>query len=223
MISIIESCQPREGALEGTFNLEAQVMSHYRGRGGRIDNIYTDNDQFFRDGTAPTNGINFVLLEAFSRLSGDNSAPAIYRLETAFGGGKTHTLIALTHLAFLRERNRRRRGTADRRSAAALPRRMQRRRSRRGRAGGASAARAGDLQRADKQSFAQKVAAVLNEASTRYEFDCLVLVAPAHAFGDLRQALDAPTQRKITAQLQKDLTKVPDANLAEHLANLSST
>jgi len=103
--SIIESCRPREGILQGTFNPEvftaslSQVIAHYRGRGGPIDNLYTDADQFFRDGTAPTDGIKFVLREALLRLSGDNSAPAIYRLETAFGGGKTHTLIALTHLA----------------------------------------------------------------------------------------------------------------------------
>src|SRR5208282_4632050 len=101
-----ESCRPREGILQGTFNPEvftaslSQVVSHYRGRGGRIDNLYTDADQFFSDGTAATDGIRFVLREALLRLSGDNSAPAIYRLETAFGGGKTHTLIALTHLAF---------------------------------------------------------------------------------------------------------------------------
>jgi hypothetical protein len=106
LISIIEGCQPREGVLEGTFNSEvftgslSQVMSHYRGRGGRIDNIYTDADRFFPDGTAPTDAIKFVLLEALSRLSRDNSTPTIYRLETAFDGGKTHTLIALTHLAF---------------------------------------------------------------------------------------------------------------------------
>ena len=41
-----------------------------------------------------------VISEVFSRLSGDNTAPAIHRLETAFGGGKTHTLIACTHLAY---------------------------------------------------------------------------------------------------------------------------
>jgi hypothetical protein len=169
LISIIEGCQPREGVLEGTFNPEVftgsllQVMSHYRGRGGRIDNIYTDADRFFRDGTTPT----------------DASCVS-------------------------RQRNRRRRGIADRPSAAALPRRMQRRRRR---AGGASAARAGDLYRADKQNFAQKVAAVLNEASTRDEFDCLILVAPAHALGELRQALDAPTQRKIMTQPQKTSPK----------------
>jgi hypothetical protein len=103
--SIIESCRPREGILQGTFNPEvftaslSQVIAHYRGRGGRIDNLYTDAEQFFRDGTAPTEGIKFVLRGALLRLSGNNLAPAIYRLETAFGGGKTHTLIALTHLA----------------------------------------------------------------------------------------------------------------------------
>jgi hypothetical protein len=103
--SIIESCRPRDGILQGTFNPEvftaslSQGISHYRGRGGGIDNLYTDADQFFRDGTAPTDGTKFVLREALLRLSGDDSAPAIYRLETEFGGGKTHTLIALTHLA----------------------------------------------------------------------------------------------------------------------------
>jgi protein required for attachment to host cells len=79
-----------------------------------------------------------------------------------------------------------------------------------------------DLHRAEKQNFVHEVAAVLNAASTRDEFDALVLVAPAHALGDLRHALDAPTQRKITAQLQKDLTKVPNADLSERLADLSS-
>jgi protein required for attachment to host cells len=78
------------------------------------------------------------------------------------------------------------------------------------------------LHQAEKQNFAHEVAARLNAANTRDEFDALVLVAPAHALADLRQALDAPTQRKITAQLQKDLTKVPNADLAAHLADVSS-
>jgi protein required for attachment to host cells len=78
-----------------------------------------------------------------------------------------------------------------------------------------------DLHRAEKQNFAHEVAALLSEASQRGEFDALVLVAPAHVLSDLRQAFDAPTQRKITAELQKDLTKVPNADLAKHLADLS--
>lgn len=47
-----------------------------------------------------TDGMRMVISEVFSRLSGDNTALAIHRLETAFGGGKTHTLIACTYLAY---------------------------------------------------------------------------------------------------------------------------
>jgi protein required for attachment to host cells len=78
-----------------------------------------------------------------------------------------------------------------------------------------------DLHRADKRNFVQDVAAALNEANTRNAFDCLVLVAPAHPLNDLRHALDSPTQHKIVAQLQKDLTKVPDAELKEHFAAMN--
>lgn len=39
-------------------------------------------------------------IEVFGRLAGDNTMPAIHRMESAFGGGKTHTLIAGTRLAF---------------------------------------------------------------------------------------------------------------------------
>lgn len=77
-----------------------------------------------------------------------------------------------------------------------------------------------DLHRANKRHFVHQVAAALSEANTRNEFDRLVLVAPAPVLGELRHALDAPTQRKLLAQLQKDLTKVPDADLKEHLAGL---
>jgi protein required for attachment to host cells len=79
-----------------------------------------------------------------------------------------------------------------------------------------------DLHRADKRNFVYEVARALNEANARDEFDRLILVAPAHALGDLNQALDAPTQRKVVAQLQKDLTNVPNADLAKHFINLSN-
>ena len=66
------------------------------------------------------------------------------------------------------------------------------------------------------------MAAALNNANARDEFDRLILVAPAHALSELHQALDAPTRRKIAAQLQKDLTHVPQADLAEHFTDLDS-
>jgi protein required for attachment to host cells len=79
----------------------------------------------------------------------------------------------------------------------------------------------GDLHRAEKRSFVDEVAKALNEANTRDEFDRLVLVAPAHALGELNHALDAPKQGKIVAQLQKDLTNVPNADLAKRFTDLS--
>ncbi|MGO8920621.1 MAG: host attachment protein [Stellaceae bacterium] len=75
-----------------------------------------------------------------------------------------------------------------------------------------------DLHRADKRNFIDEVATALNEANRGDEFDRLVLVAPAHALGELDRALDAPTQRKVVARLQKDLTNVPNADLAKHFA-----
>jgi hypothetical protein len=101
----MENCQPRQELLQGTFNPEiltaslSQVVRHYRRRGTAIDNLYTDATQLFAEGTHPTERMCRLLRGVLRRLSGDNTAPAIYRLETGFGGGKTHTLIALTHLA----------------------------------------------------------------------------------------------------------------------------
>jgi protein required for attachment to host cells len=77
-----------------------------------------------------------------------------------------------------------------------------------------------DLHRAEKRSFVRELAEALNEAGAGEEFDRLVLVAPAHALRDLHEGLDAATRRKIGAQLRKDLTRVPAAELAKHLTDL---
>jgi protein required for attachment to host cells len=77
-----------------------------------------------------------------------------------------------------------------------------------------------DLHAAAKKTFAHEVAAALNEAGSLEKFDRLVLVAPVRFLGELRTALDPATQRRVAAELQKDLTKVPDADLATHLAGL---
>lgn len=104
--SIRVTCKPREDLLAGTFNPEiftaslSQVIRHYRGSTTVLSNIYTDPDQFFTEGTYPTVGLRTVLDEVFARLGGNNTVPAIHRLETSFGGGKTHALIACTHIAF---------------------------------------------------------------------------------------------------------------------------
>lgn len=107
MKSILEACTPRADLLAGSFNTEIftanlmQVIDHYRGETDVVENLYTDPAAFFGEGTYPTEGMRQVLRNLFGRLKGrDATYPAIQRLETAFGGGKTHTLIAATHLGF---------------------------------------------------------------------------------------------------------------------------
>ena len=106
-LSILDACTPRKDLLQGTFNPEIftanlmQVIDRYRGETDVIENLYTDPEAFFREGTYPTEGMRQVLRNIFGRLQGkDASYPAIQRQESAFGGGKTHTLIAATHIAY---------------------------------------------------------------------------------------------------------------------------
>ena len=106
MPSILTTCTPRKDILGGTFNPEiftaslSQVMDFYRGKPGIIHSLYTNGQQFFQDATYPTDNLKLIFADVFRRLAGDNAAPAIHRLETAFGGGKTHILIGLTHIGF---------------------------------------------------------------------------------------------------------------------------
>lgn len=64
------------------------------GGGGRPE--YRHPVEFFRR-TYLTRGMRALLLEALRRLSGLGGSPVV-QLRTAFGGGKTHTLLALYHL-----------------------------------------------------------------------------------------------------------------------------
>lgn len=106
MRSILETCQPRKELLDGTFNPEiftaalSPVIRHYRSQPSAIDRIYSDAEAFFTQATFPTQGLKNTVSNVFRRISGDATARATQRLETAFGGGKTHTLIACTHIAF---------------------------------------------------------------------------------------------------------------------------
>ena len=102
--SVVESCVPRDEVLRGGLvdkHFAAQLDQVIRGAAGYHD--YADPDSFFKI-THPTNGLRDLLAGTFARLSGNASAApsaehAVYRYETSFGGGKTHGLIALWHLA----------------------------------------------------------------------------------------------------------------------------
>jgi predicted AAA+ superfamily ATPase len=103
-VGVLKACQPRKDLLSGSINLEiftaslSQVANHYKGQGTGHP-IYTDAKTFFAEGTHFTENMQMVLRDVVSRLKGDTTASALKRLETGFGGGKTHTLIACLHLA----------------------------------------------------------------------------------------------------------------------------
>jgi len=74
-----------------------------------------------------------------------------------------------------------------------------------------------DLHEMEKQKFAHQVAHEINRVSADGAFDQLVLVAPAHTLNEIRDELDTTTAARLVGTLQKDLTKVPDHELASHL------
>ncbi|MBT1176116.1 DUF499 domain-containing protein [Bifidobacterium callimiconis] len=60
-------------------------------------NPYGDPVEFFNR-TYLTEGLRDLLTRAIRRLVGDNSGSPVVNLQTNFGGGKTHSLLALYHL-----------------------------------------------------------------------------------------------------------------------------
>lgn len=105
MRTVLETCKPRQSILQGTFNPEvftaslSPVIQYYREGSSAIDAVYTDARAFFTEATYPTEGLKQTVSSVFKRIAGDQTVPSIQRMETAFGGGKTHSLIACVHIA----------------------------------------------------------------------------------------------------------------------------
>lgn len=99
MRTIFETCTPRPEVLKGELPEEIFAARLKEVVDGRADPVYQDPATYFEN-TYPTQGLRLLLSEALGRLTGLHPANnAILRLETAFGGGKTHNLIGLYHLA----------------------------------------------------------------------------------------------------------------------------
>tara|TARA_R110002096_G_scaffold173781_9_gene349028 strand:- start:235352 stop:238207 length:2856 start_codon:yes stop_codon:yes gene_type:complete len=64
---------------------------------GKASKEYQDAVAFF-ERTYITEGMRLLLTQVIQRLSGKGGEPVI-QLQTAFGGGKTHTMLAVLHLA----------------------------------------------------------------------------------------------------------------------------
>ena len=99
---ITETCTPRKDVLEGQLsdlmfaaNLDKIV------REPESYPVYGDPEQFFGI-THPTAGLKRLLSRTFGRLSGarvEGAEHGVIRSQTTFGGGKTHGLIAVYHIA----------------------------------------------------------------------------------------------------------------------------
>jgi predicted AAA+ superfamily ATPase len=91
-----EVITPHPDVATGNFQyaeFAADLSQVYR---GIASEEYSDPHAFFRR-TFLTNGLHQLLLGALRRLSGQGGDP-IVELQTNFGGGKTHSLLALYHL-----------------------------------------------------------------------------------------------------------------------------
>jgi protein required for attachment to host cells len=76
--------------------------------------------------------------------------------------------------------------------------------------------------RREKREFAAVVADYLDAAAQRGAYHRLVLAAPPKFLGDLRAALGARAKALIAGEIDKDLTKESDAELAGRIADLAA-
>lgn len=96
--TIFETCKPRGDVLAGLRDADfAADLARVANRTAPAE--YLDPGRFFA-GTFPTRGLRELLDSVSRRLSATGGeAAAIFRLDTSYGGGKTHGLIALAHVA----------------------------------------------------------------------------------------------------------------------------
>jgi len=87
---------PHEDVLKGTFKQSEFAADLSRVHAGTATAEYQDPKLFFQR-TFITEGMRLLLDSVVKRLSGQGGDPVI-QLQTAFGGGKTHTMLAVYHL-----------------------------------------------------------------------------------------------------------------------------
>ena len=97
--TIFDTCRPRADVLTGAMteaDFAADLAQVVLGKG---NDEYLDPARFFAN-TYPTRGLKNLLANVCRRLTGAGGEVAsIFRLDTTYGGGKSHGLIALCHAA----------------------------------------------------------------------------------------------------------------------------
>lgn len=92
-----EIAVPHEDVLKGTFQQAEFAADLSRVHAGTATAEYQNAALFFQR-TFITEGMRLLLDSVVRRLAGRGGDPVI-QLQTAFGGGKTHTMLAVYHLA----------------------------------------------------------------------------------------------------------------------------
>jgi predicted AAA+ superfamily ATPase len=88
---------PHPDVLNGTFQQSEFAADLTAVRTGRATPEYGDAQAFY-ERTFITEGMGKLLTQVSQRLNGKGGEPVI-QLQTSFGGGKTHTMLAVYHLA----------------------------------------------------------------------------------------------------------------------------
>ena len=88
---------PHRDVLEGTFQQSEFAADITAVRTAKATREYQEPVAFY-DRTFITEGMRLLITQVAQRLAGQAGEPVI-QLQTAFGGGKTHTMLAVYHLA----------------------------------------------------------------------------------------------------------------------------
>jgi protein required for attachment to host cells len=70
----------------------------------------------------------------------------------------------------------------------------------------------------EKERFADRVAAALEQLVRAERVKAIIIVAPPRTLAELRQVFHAEVRSRIVAEIDKDLTKIPVWEIEKHLA-----
>lgn len=96
--SVFKLCRPRPEVLAGELPDAIFAADLWEVITGKAHPDYQDPKKFFA-GTHATENLKVVLKDVAERLAGVMGGTPVFVLETNFGGGKSHTLIASVHVA----------------------------------------------------------------------------------------------------------------------------
>ena len=83
--------------------------------------------------------------------------------------------------------------------------------------GGRSAYEEADFHQLEEDRFAARTAGMLNERALRGDYEALVVVAPARTLGELRKHYHKEVEKRLVAEVPKDLVNVPVAEIEKVL------